>query len=295
MKLKISLLSFLYFFTFSINSEPSFVYSHSLNGNLIACTCTLVPIAGLSRRYSFLETNQFYKEDTIFLELGNFFSPSDSIEKRKAILEVFTNQKNIYLFLGKNELQTLGVSFWKEISVEKILLLNLKEKKIFGSSELFTPKVVLNLNQKKILLSSVISKHSFQTLPESFQNEYKFLPVLEQVQTLIKETSFDLLVLGILGKANEFHELSLVLPKNTLLFLVPFESVNAKNGYIQDEKLGRLYTTSGKNGDELGFLELQNFLSSKGKVKTFTLIAEDWKDNPKILEIAKKWKVPVSP
>lgn len=287
MKIK-SWWKFFFLISFSILAEDiQIVFSHSLNGNLLSCPCAIVPIAGLSRRASFIQKN-FSLKNTIFIELGNFFSNSDSFEKRKAILEAFESLEYSALVPSSNEWTNLTLSEWKEYNHKLILLSNVKEKGIFFNKNIFKEKETLIKNGKKFLILSFLSEVGFLNFPSGVQKDYEFISPKNYIQKIKDEEKFDYTILILVGDLENFQADEFSVIKNKIFFLAPFKKTLSKNGELLNPKFGKVYTTSGNFGNELGILKLKNNMIHS---QTILLDVNELEDAPLIQKLAEKYKI----
>lgn len=270
-------------------NEIHIVFSRSLNGNLLSCPCAVVPIAGISRRASFLEKN-FSNSDTIFLELGNFFSSSDSQEKRKAILEAFTKLNYVGLTPSTNEWNNLVLNDWKELNSNLILVSNVKEKGWFINKNLFSEKKLIIKHGKKFLISSILSELEFLKISSSIRKYYELIPPKNYVQNFLSKEDYDYLILILIGNLDQFNFEDFSMLNNPIFFLAPSTPIFSKNPELLHPKLGKVYTINGNFGNELGVLKL-NLKTNSLQVKTIQLDVDKLEDATRIKKIAEQYGI----
>jgi hypothetical protein len=297
LKFMIQFFSFLILFSLiQLNAEEiRFLYAHSLDGNLIACTCTRIPIAGLSRRDSFLKGKNLKTPSTLSLELGNFSKITDTPSKRQAILEGLETIGTDIYFPGKQELESLGPEDWKQLQTSKIVLSNLKAKSFFGSSQIFASHKTLKVKNQSIFVTGILSQPGFSNLPSNFRSKYKWEPIEDQMKKISKEDTKSIHLIGLIGDLSDFESYADQFPKNRVLFLIPFKKVHAPKGYLESKSLGKVYTTSGKNGDDIGMVDISIETLSPKSTQVWTIDIENWPDTNRIQKIAQKWGMTLTP
>lgn len=269
--------------------EIQIVFSHSLNGNLLSCPCARIPIAGLSRRASFFQKN-FSISSSIFLELGNFFSNSDSFEKKQAILESFKELNYSALIPAKIELENQSIDDWKVLNRELLLASNVKEKGFFRNSNLFLEKKLITKSGKKFLITSFFSQEEFSKLPNLIQKKYEFVSIKSFFQNNEIKENFDSLLIILIGELESFHFEDFPNIQNKILFLASGSKLTSKTGFLSHPKFGRVYTTSGNFGNELGVLKL-NLKTNSHQLMLFNLDVDKFEDSPIIKKIASKYEI----
>ncbi|MCB1179918.1 MAG: hypothetical protein KDK36_20240 [Leptospiraceae bacterium] len=282
----------LFFFNLPLLSEENKIFfSSSLNGNLLSCTCTKVPIAGLSRRVSFGNKIKWDKEKDILIEVGDFFSLSDSPIKKKAILEAYSLMGYTALIPGKNELTYHNSKTWSQWKKFPIISTNLYSKSFFGKNTITDPLKIIKKNGKKIGILSFTGKSIFDLIPKSISETYEIENDSDLIEKIILNYSVDFWIVGLYGNSNDLITYTKVFPNNTIFLGGGEVCKNQKNGISTTSKGQKIYCTSGKNGDEIGEILLN---SQTGKVKSFKLHTIDidaMTDSPEILQIADKYQI----
>jgi hypothetical protein len=282
-----------YFFYFFLvvdlcAQEVQIIFSHSLNGNLLSCPCAVVPIAGISRRASFFEKN-FSPNSSIFIELGNFFSSSDSFEKKQAILEAFQTLGYLAVVPSK-EWEEHSIEDWKNLKNQTLVVSNVKEKGFFQSRELFSEKKVTKKYGKSFVVYSLLSEKEFSNISQKIQKNYQFINPKNFIQSSIQKENYDYLLLVLIGDVNHFPIEEITNLKNKILFLSPTQKVNLSKPFILHPKLGNIYTTRVNFGNELGVIQL-NLANSSEQEKLIVLDVENLLDSPNVKKIIDKYGV----
>lgn len=266
-------------------------YSHSISGNLLACTCTAIPIAGLSRRVSFLEAQKWNRERDILIEVGDFFSLNDSPVKKKAILEAYQFMGYAGLFPGKNEITYQSAKSWNQWKKFPFVSTNIYTKNIFVNEPAMSPFKVISKKNFKIGLASFTGESIFQSVSKSIADSYSIEKDFPMIGKMVENTNTDFWVVGLYGKEKELLDYKKQFPKNTIFLGAGEICSTQKNGFAQFSTGEKIYCTGGKNGDEIGEIELNSKNGNILQFKLHNLDVDKLKDSPEIQKIADKYQI----
>lgn len=274
-------------FTQTVYAGESFrlIFSYSLKGNVNACTCTAIPIAGLLKRDFFFQKNQVSSDRDILVELGDFYAPSQDAKKKPALEEGFSRMGYHLLVPGMNEFKNAGSD-----ELSRFPQLTVSNLKIAGSASQFTSGFrTAERNGKKILILPYITKAAFLRIPEPFRKKYSHLS-FESVYKYVQENEkYDFLILAVYGKLADASEWS-SLKKDKSAVILGGEEKNSPSGFSETSS-GRVYYNSGKNGDDISILEISLKDFKVIQAKTFTLDADKEKDSERIQKILDKYGI----
>jgi 2',3'-cyclic-nucleotide 2'-phosphodiesterase (5'-nucleotidase family) len=265
-------------------------YSSSTNGNLLACTCTAIPIAGLSRRVHFLEEKNWKKDKDILIELGDVFSLNDSPVKKKAMLEAYQWMGYSAIFLGKNEITYHNSESWAQWKKFPFVNTNIYKKNLFVNDPVVDPFKILSKGNDKIGIASFGGDSMFQSVSKSISDSYAIQKDMGMIQKMIQNVSVDFWIVGLYGNFKELVDYKKLFPKNTIFLGSGEVCQGQKNGLLvlSGEKI---YCSSGKNGDEIGEIEIQSKTGNVIKHQMHILDVDKLKDSPDIQKIADKYQI----
>ncbi|HMZ59110.1 MAG TPA: hypothetical protein PL048_10060 [Leptospiraceae bacterium] len=286
-KITIQIVSIFLSFGHSLYAGESFrlIFSHSLKGNVNACTCTAIPIAGLLKRDFFFQKIQVSPDRDILIEAGDFYAPSQDAKKKPALEEGFSRMGYHLLVPGMNEFKNAGSD-----ELNRFSHLTVSNIKITGSSSQFTSGIgILERNGRKVVILPYMTKAAFLRIPEPYRKKYSHIPFDAVYRYVQENVKHDFLILAVYGKLADAPEWISVKKEKSVVILGGDETKSSSG--FSDTASGRIYHNSGKNGDDISVLEisLKDFKVIQSKVTT--LDADKEKDSERIQKILDKYGI----
>jgi hypothetical protein len=280
---------FLLFLVSSLQSQDinlKIFVSRDLKGNIKSCTCTTVPIAGMSGRASFFESEKIDPKRDILIELGDYLGSAVPIEKYPAIFEGFLAMGYHFLGISEQELKNTSKDSWQKYYYSPISSnLSFKDKNS-GWNELET---VYRFG-KTIHFASLLFPSKKEKIGDSFTEGMIYSLPQDFLNRLSTEKKGDLWIFSFWGTEKEMEEINFPNIFSNRLVILNQEKPNSKESSKAYKKPGKVYFQGLENGDEINIFEFNKELKFI-KFKKVLLNAENLPENEKISGIIKKYNI----
>ncbi len=280
---------FLLFLVSSLQSQDinlKIFVSRDLKGNIKSCTCTTVPIAGMSGRASFFESEKIDPKRDILIELGDYLGSAVPIEKYPAIFEGFLAMGYHFLGISEQELKNTSKDSWQKYYYSPVSSnLSFKDKNS-GWNELET---VYRFG-KTIHFVSLLFPSKKEKIGDSFTEGMIYSLPQDFLYRLSTEKKGDLWIFSFWGTEKEMEEVNFPNIFSNRLVILNQEKPNSKESSKAYKKPGKVYFQGLENGDEINIFEFNKELKFI-KFKKVLLNAENLPENEKISGIIKKYNI----
>jgi hypothetical protein len=273
----------------SLKSDNIKIYfSYGLDGNVKACTCAIVPLAGLSRRADFLEKIKLNSVDDILIEGGDYLGKGiTDVSKYNSIYESFLGLKYHLLGTGIGEIKyangfDFSKSYFPQIASNTISKLN---KKSFKQIETIYRKGL------KISYVSLLSD-SDSNLSKIYLEDYDYLSPQEALESILKNYISDFWIITFNGKDSEMNKIAGILQNQKYLLIQmdsnpsnnPPKSIKSKNGILY-------YSLTSNHGNTIYNWTLNEKTLKINQFEKLDMDVDQLRDNTIIEKIIKKYKL----
>ncbi|MCB1142187.1 MAG: hypothetical protein H7A24_08740 [Leptospiraceae bacterium] len=283
--MKVLFLLFMIFLSPIRGESLNIYFSSGIDGNVRSCTCTLVPLAGLSRRLSFLEKKKVLPMKDILIEGGGYLGNKLPQDKFNSLFESFLAMK--YHFLG---IQTHDLKYLESKSFSKFLMPivtgNFASKK--KSNAVKMADVVLR-DGRKIAFTNILGKNG-NGIPDDLLTDFDWKSPAESITKISEDSKYDFLILHLEGNEKDLLSLKKIInPSRTLVLFHPDTKVSYQKKAFPG--LGTVYAIDESLGNRIYHWNLDTEKLTIQPQKTIDLDVDDLKDHKLIDAIADKYGI----
>jgi hypothetical protein len=267
-------------------SKFRIVTSRDLKGNVKACTCTTIPIAGMEGRASFLESIKIDPSRDILIETGDYLGTGVPMEKYPAIFESFLGMGYHFLGVGGSEVKNSSKDSWEKFiyaPVSTNLSYSQKDASFKKMESVFR-------NGKEIKFLSFVFPSKMESIGDTYTSSLNYTEPKDYFLQIPQDIKADLWIVSLWGTEKEIETIQYPSQFKNTITIINNESGKKKQTPKNIKKLGTVVWLGMENGDEISIIEVNKNLMVE-RQKTQILEAEKFSQNEKISGIIKKYNI----